>query len=257
MIPRPSLVNLQEKELKPTDQDTVYVCSAPVKGHVHKEFSHAGMQGRGHGQQRDARTGWSSPCRRSAGVEIDMQPYFCLNRLKQDLLLNEDGSFYEKRPPIPNQDYGAAISLTFTLKPQGDREAARSPIVLDFPQQRLHRRQGHSSASTSRASRTRTTRAVDMAKIALDNYPAVAERTTWRSRSRIFDLIQTEPLLQGRQGRRLAADAADPERIQFPACRTPRSGSRTRTATTGPGSWNASTTPTSIPRTWTGIRWCC
>ena len=29
VIPRPSLVNLQEKELKPTDQDTVYVCSAP------------------------------------------------------------------------------------------------------------------------------------------------------------------------------------------------------------------------------------
>ena len=42
------------------------------------------------------------------GVEIDVHPYFCLNRLKQDLLLNDDGSFYEKRAIIPNQDYGAA-----------------------------------------------------------------------------------------------------------------------------------------------------
>ena len=28
VVPRPSLVNLQEKELKPTDQDSVYICSA-------------------------------------------------------------------------------------------------------------------------------------------------------------------------------------------------------------------------------------
>ena len=33
VVPRPSLVNLQEKELKPTDQDSVYICSAPVHGH--------------------------------------------------------------------------------------------------------------------------------------------------------------------------------------------------------------------------------
>src|SRR4030042_4752121 len=45
VLPRPSLVNLQEKELKPTDQDTVYICSAPVKGHVHVAFKSAGMTG--------------------------------------------------------------------------------------------------------------------------------------------------------------------------------------------------------------------
>ncbi len=38
VIPRPSLVNLQEKELKPTDQDTAYLCATPVKGHVHEAF---------------------------------------------------------------------------------------------------------------------------------------------------------------------------------------------------------------------------
>src|SRR5208282_6427601 len=30
VVPKPSLVNLQEKELKPTDQDSVYICSAPT-----------------------------------------------------------------------------------------------------------------------------------------------------------------------------------------------------------------------------------
>ena len=45
VVPRPSLVNLQEKELKPTDQDTVYVCSAPVKDHLHKAFNNASMTG--------------------------------------------------------------------------------------------------------------------------------------------------------------------------------------------------------------------
>ena len=45
VVPRPSLVNLQEKELKPTDQDSVYVCSAPVHGHMHKDFRSGGFRG--------------------------------------------------------------------------------------------------------------------------------------------------------------------------------------------------------------------
>ena len=58
VIPRPSLVNLQEKELKPTDQDTVYVCSAPVKGSSRVPIS-----------RPRARTSASSPaCRRCAGT---------------------------------------------------------------------------------------------------------------------------------------------------------------------------------------------
>ena len=108
------MVNLQEKELKPTDQDTVYICSAPIKGHVHTDFNSAGMRGVVMGSSECAdRMVIAVP--EMVGVEVDTQPYFCLNRLKQDLLLNDNGSFYEKRKPIFNQDYGAAISLTFTL----------------------------------------------------------------------------------------------------------------------------------------------
>ena len=58
------------------------------------------------------------------GVSIDLQPYFCLNRLKQDLLLNDDGSFYEKRQPVLRSDYGSAISLTFTVAPKATQKVA-------------------------------------------------------------------------------------------------------------------------------------
>lgn len=63
VIPKPSLVNLQEKELKPTDQDTVYLCSTPVKGHVHADFRSAGMRGWSW-EARNVRIGWSLLCRK-------------------------------------------------------------------------------------------------------------------------------------------------------------------------------------------------
>ena len=189
VIPRPTLVNLQEKELKPTDQDTVYVCSAPVKGHVHKDFREAGIRGVVMG---------SSECQdrmviavpEMAGVKIDTHPSFCLNRLKQDLLLNEDGSFYEKRPPIPNQDYGAAISVTFTLKP---KETMTIPvaIALDFPQQRFIDGKTFERKYV-KSFKDKETRAVDMAKLTLDNYPKWLSRTE-TIQSRIFEQIQKSP----------------------------------------------------------------
>ena len=189
VIPRPSLVNLQEKELKPTDQDTVYICSAPVKGHVHKDFRETGITGvvMGSAECQD-RMLIAVP--EMSGVKIDTHPSFCLNRLKQDLLLNDDGSFYEKRVPIPNQDYGAAISVTFTLKP---KETMTIPvaIVLDFPQQRfidgkLFERKYVKSF------KDKDTRAVDMAKLALDTYPKWLSRTE-TIQNRIFEQIQQSP----------------------------------------------------------------
>ena len=45
VVPRPSLVNLQEKELKPTDQDSVYICTAAVHGQVHETFESDGVRG--------------------------------------------------------------------------------------------------------------------------------------------------------------------------------------------------------------------
>jgi uncharacterized protein (DUF608 family) len=189
VIPRSSLVNLQEKELKPTDQDTVYVCSTPIKGHVHKDFSLAGIRGVVMASTEcEDRMVIAAP--EMTGVKIDTHPSFCLNRLKQDLLLNDDGSFYEKRTPILNQDYGAAISVTFTLKP---KETMTIPfaVVLDFPQQRfidgkLFERKYVKSF------KDKDTRAVDMAKLALDNYSKWLSRTE-TIQSRIFEQIQQSP----------------------------------------------------------------
>ncbi|MBN1764489.1 MAG: hypothetical protein JW860_04465 [Sedimentisphaerales bacterium] len=193
VIPRPSLVNLQEKELKPTDQDTVYVCAAPVKGHVHEEFKSSNVRG-------VVMASTECPDRmviavpETKGVDIDTQPYFCLNRLKQDLLLNNDGSFYEKRDPIIKQDYGAAVSLKFTLEP---KKTVKVPvaIVLDFPEQwfidgELFERK------YVRSFKDKEARAVDMAKLALDNYPEWLSRTL-AIQSRIFDLVMQSPSYKG------------------------------------------------------------
>jgi hypothetical protein len=126
-------VNLQEKEVKPTDQDSVFVSTAAVKGQKHEAFQMEGIRG--------VMMGSSETHNRMAiavadvpGVAVDTQPYFCLNKYSGDLLLNENGSFYEKREPVIRSDYGAAISLTFTLKPLESRTVPVA-VVLDFPLQ--------------------------------------------------------------------------------------------------------------------------
>jgi uncharacterized protein (DUF608 family) len=189
VIPRPSLVNLQEKELKPTDQDTVYICSAPIKGHVHEEFQSGGVRGVVMGSSECVdRMAVAVP--ETEGVRIDTQPYFCLNRLKQDLLLNEDGSFYEKRKPLIKQDYGSAVSLTFTLEPKATIKIPFA-IALDFPQQ--HYIDGKKIDRKYVKSYTdQEARAVDMAKIALTNYPEWLNRTM-TIQNRIYDQIRKSP----------------------------------------------------------------
>jgi uncharacterized protein (DUF608 family) len=189
VIPRPSLVNIQEKELKPTDQDTVYICSAPVKAHVHVDFRSAAIRGVVMAS-KESQDRMVIAVPETRGVEIDTQPYFCLNRLKQDLLLNDDGSFYEKREPMPNQDYGAAISLTFTLEPKATIKIPVA-IVLDFPQQRFIDGKKF-ERKYIKSFKDKKTRAVDMAKIALDNYPKWLSRTI-TIQSRIFNQIQQSP----------------------------------------------------------------
>ncbi|HTX19018.1 MAG TPA: GH116 family glycosyl hydrolase [Bacteroidota bacterium] len=189
VIPRPSLVNLQEKELKPTDQDTAYICTAPVKGQLHTEIAAGGMRGVSMGSSECAdRMLIAVP--QMAGVEVDTQPYFCLNRLKQDLLLNDDGSFYEKRKPILNQDYGAAIGLTFTLEPKASLKIPFA-IALDFPQQR------YIDGTTFerkyvKSFKAAETRGVEMVKLALDAWPGWLERTI-TIQNKIVGLIQKSP----------------------------------------------------------------
>jgi uncharacterized protein (DUF608 family) len=192
VIPRPSLVNLQEKELKPTDQDTVYVCATPVKGHVHEDFSLAGMRGVVMAS-KECQDKMVIAVPKTAGVRIDMHPSFCLNRLKQDLLLKKDGSFYEKRKPLLNQDYGAAISLTFSLQPGA---AIKIPvaIALDFPQQRFIDGKEFERKYV-KSFKDVQTRATDMAKIALDNYQKWLSRTE-TIQNRIYDLLQKSSAYQ-------------------------------------------------------------
>jgi uncharacterized protein (DUF608 family) len=193
VVPRPSLVNLQEKELKPTDQDSVYICSAAVFGQKHDEFRSAGVRGVVMGSTE-------SPNRmvlavaETPGVSIDTQPYFCLNRLKSDLLLNDDGSFYEKRPPVLRSDYGSAISLTFTVEPKASRKVALA-VVLDFPEQ-VYIDGTQFLRKYVKSFKDDQTRAVDLAKLALDSYPLWWDRTV-AIQTRIFDSIQASPSYKG------------------------------------------------------------
>jgi uncharacterized protein (DUF608 family) len=189
VIPRPSLVNLQEKELKPTDQDTVYACSAAVRGQVHTAFAAQGMKGVVMAS-RDCADRMVLAVPETGGVSVDTHPAFCLNHLRQDLLLNDDGTFYEKRPIIPKQDYGAAISLTFTLAPKASRTLPFA-VALDFPEQSYIDGKTFERKYVKRFKNAET-RALDLAKIALDSYPAWLERTT-AIQNRIFDLISKSP----------------------------------------------------------------
>lgn len=189
IVPKPSLVNLQEKELKPKDQDTVYVCSTPVKGHAHKDFKHKNIRGVVMAS-KESQDKMAIATVETKGIKVDTQPYFCLNFLKQDLLLNENGSFYEKRDAIPNQDYGAAISITFTLKPKAN---IKIPVatVLDFPEQRFIDGKTFDRKYT-RHFKDNKTRTLDMVKVALDNYPKWLTRTL-KIQNKIFNLIKKSP----------------------------------------------------------------
>ncbi len=189
VVPTPSLVNLQEKELKPTDQDTVCVCSTPVKGHVHEAFTHASAHGVVMGSKEcEDRMVVAVP--EMAGVSVDIQPYFCLNHLKQDLLLNDDGTFYQKRAPLLNQDYGAAVSLTFELAPKETRKIPVA-IALDFPRQRYI--DGTTFARKYvKSFKNEDTRAVEMTTLALDNYGQWLSHTL-TLQGRIYDRIRRSP----------------------------------------------------------------
>ena len=186
VVPRPSLVNLQEKELKPTDQDSIYICSAPVHGHAHKEFRSANIRGVVMGSTESPNR-MALAVADSPGVKVDIQPCFCLNRYSQDLLLNADGSFYEKRDPVLRSDYGAAVSLTFTLETKASKKIAVA-VVLDFPEQvfidgaKFERK--YVKSFTDKEART-----IGMAKLALDRYPHWWDRTV-KFQKRIFDYIQ-------------------------------------------------------------------
>jgi len=189
VVPRPSLVSLQEKELKPTDQDTVYICSTPVKGHVHEEYESEGIKGVVMAS-KECKDRMVIAAPKMKDVDIDTNPYFCLNFLKQDLLLNEDGSFYIKREPLLNQDYGAAISYTFTLKPKATMTVPFA-VALDFPKQRYMDGKEF-DRKYLKSFKNEKSRAKDMAKVALDNYKKWFDRTM-TIQNRIYNMIKNSP----------------------------------------------------------------
>jgi len=193
VVPRPSLVNLQEKELKPTDQDSVYVASAAVRGQKHEEFRFAGVRGAIMGST-ESQNRMLLAVPELPGVAIDVQPYFCLNRYTGDLLLNADGSFYEKRQPVLRSDYGAAISLTFTLDAKATIKIPVA-IVLDFPEQ------AYIDGATFprkylKSFKDAQARPVALAKLALNSYQQWWDRTV-TIQKRIFDRIQSSPSYKG------------------------------------------------------------
>ncbi len=189
VVPKPSLVNLQEKELKPTDQDSVYVATAAVSGHRHEEFSSGGMRGVVMGST-ESKNRMVLAVAEEKGVSIDVQPYFCLNRPKDDLLLNEDGSFFEKRKSMLRSDYGCAISLTFTVPAKSSKRVAVA-LALDFPTQvyidgKTFPRKYLKLFADEKA------RAADLAAIALKKYPSWQDKTL-AVQKRVLDMIQSSP----------------------------------------------------------------
>jgi uncharacterized protein (DUF608 family) len=189
VVPRPSLVNLQEKELKPTDQDSIYISSAAVQGQKHTEFRTAKLRGVIMGStEADNRMALAVP--ELPGIAVDVQPYFCLNKYVGDLLLNEDGSFYEKRQPVLRSDYGAAISLTFTVEPNSSLKIPVA-VVLDFPVQVYIDGKTFERKYVKKFVNPET-RTIDMVNLALESYPAWADRTV-AIQKRIFYSILASP----------------------------------------------------------------
>ena len=189
VVPRPTLANLQEKKYRPIDQDSAFICSAPIKGQVHEDFSHAGIRGVIMGSTE-------SPERMAIAVPerddlaIDTQPYFRLNSLIQDLLLKAEGGFYQKLGPKPNNDYGAAISVAFELAPKATIKIPVA-IVFDFPIQ------WYADGSTFerkylKSFKNEATRTLEMVKIALDNYANWESRTN-AIQNKIIDHISQDP----------------------------------------------------------------
>jgi uncharacterized protein (DUF608 family) len=175
VVPRPSLVNLQEKELKPTDQDSIFVSSAAVDGQKHEAFEMNGIHGVVMGST-ETENKMIIAVSDIPGVAVDTQPYFLLNKYSGDLLITEDGNFYEKCEPIKRRDYGAAVSLTMTLQPGKSK-------IITFDRKYI---QNFENAET---------RALDMVKIALERYPQWW-KATLTIQERIFNLISSSSSYQ-------------------------------------------------------------
>ncbi len=189
VIPRPSLVNLQEKELKPTDQDSVFVSSAAIDGQKHEAFEMNGIHGVVMGST-ETENKMIIAVSDVPGVAVDTQPYFLLNKYSGDLLITEEGTFYEKCEPISRRDYGAAVSLTMTLRP-GESKVIPFAVVMDFPVQEYIDGKTFDRKYIQNFENPET-RESEMVKIALENYPQWW-KATLTIQERIFNSIYSTP----------------------------------------------------------------
>ncbi len=190
VIPRPSLANLQEKKYRPIDQDSAFISSSPLTGQVHEDFQYGGIRGVEMASKQSPERMVIAVPKKIKGAAIDTQAYFKLNSLKQDLLLSVDGSFYEKIVQKDHNDYGAAIGVTFTLKPKATIKVPVA-IALDFPIQ-WYADETKFERKYLKSFKNQKTRAKDLAKIALENYPKWQSRTA-AIQNRIFELIRQNP----------------------------------------------------------------
>ncbi len=189
VIPRPSLINLQEKELKPTDQDSIFTSSAAVYGHKHEAFEKDGIQGVVMGSTATENK-MAIAVANVPGVAVDTQPYFLLNKYSGDLLITEEGNFYEKNEPAHRSDYGAAVSLTMTLQP-GESKTIPFAVVLDFPVQEYNDGKSYNRKYIQNFDNAET-RTMDMVKIAIESYPQWWDATL-TVQERIFNSIYSTP----------------------------------------------------------------
>ena len=136
VVPMPSLVNLSVKKSRPREQDYTFLGSAAVRGQVHRAFSRGGITGVQMGSSAVAdRMVIAVP--QNPQWNVATQEAFRLRNYNQDLVLNDDGSFHHENAIVPDNDYGAAVSITFTLAP---KSTVTVPVakVFDFPVQRYN-----------------------------------------------------------------------------------------------------------------------
>ncbi len=174
VVPMPSLVNLGRKISRPADQDYTFLGAAAIAGYKHGGFSYKGITGvRMASAQSNERMVIAVPNR--SDLTIEVQEAFKLRNYRQDLALNEDGSFHHPNKIVEGNDYGAAVGITVTV-PAGKTVIVPVAKVFDFPQQRYF---DHVSIARRYVSDypDESKRDMEMASIALKNYSGWLERT--------------------------------------------------------------------------------
>jgi hypothetical protein len=212
VVPRPSLVNLQEKELKPTDQDSVYVCSAAVHGQKHEEFRVRGRPGRHHGQHGNRQphgAGGGRIARRVGGSAALFLPEpatrttCCSTRTaassksaaRAPQRLRRGHQPHVHRRAAGHQKIPVAVVLDFPEQVYIDGAKFERKYVKSFPNEESRR-------STWPSSR----------------WTAIRSGGTGPWRFRSASSIRSKPAHPIKAtGRRPAPDPADPERTPFPA----------------------------------------